>query len=75
MKELNITFKFTVPDDCANPYGAAELADYAIDCIWDAMYEMKYDLKRCEISVDDTVEYSHDYDLGMMEDNDNNITS
>ena len=44
MKQLNITFKFEIPED-SSITEADELAYYMIEQVWDQLYEMNYIIK------------------------------
>lgn len=54
MKQLNITFNFTIDEEFYDPYAARYLANFILDKAWDAIYEAglrpgNYEIKEVEI--------------------------
>ena len=54
MKQLNITFNFTIDEEFYDPYAARDLANFILDEAWDAIYEAglrpgDYEIKEVEI--------------------------
>ena len=55
MKQLNITFNFTINKEFYDPYAARDLAIFILDEAWDAIYEAglepgNYEIKEVEVN-------------------------
>ena len=56
MKQLNITFNFTINEEFYDPDAARDLANFILDEAWDAIYESglepgNYEIKEVEVDA------------------------